>query len=628
MWDNLKMAHVSESKQDVGQPKLRPLMRSSHTFHIPVMGTGFTIDTPIKVAKYGISSVISLVDDLLIEQMRKYYCKKYEKPYHEIGRNEKDGRALRITAYLNLIKELVESELQKLKASAFEPESEITLYFEMLPECALKQKYLNMLSISDLEKKLKIQEELRNLVVPGSIDVNIMTKLDRNTVNEDEPLAQEFSDALSALRGYAKSDLSSAIVFSAGMNQRLYSYTAQFNDFMPQEQELPIKTIILKVSDFRSAEIQGKFLAKRGLWVSEYRIESGVNCGGHAFANKGFLLGPILEEFKRKKNELVKNLYQIYAKVMSLRGLKSFFVPEVIVTVQGGIGTAEEDQILRDYFQVNGTGWGTPFLLVPEVTNVDEEHLKLLSQANEQDVCLSDSSPLNVPFWILNNSKSEKARQQRIQEGKPGSACTKGFLVSNTEFSKNPICHASHAYQKLKLGQLEKANLSPDENAAMNEHVLAKSCICHDLAGGATVKYGIDPEATTTVCCGPNIVNFSKIASLKEMVSHIYGRCSLMNNPHRKNMFIEELRIYKDYFKNEIKRSSFPVFAVNQKVLQEFKKNMMEGIVYYREMAKELAKEKQNQFLQDLEALRAEIEILYPENFNQVPVPAMGTGCL
>jgi len=30
-----------------------------HSFHIPVMGTGFTIDTPLKVARYGISSVIS-----------------------------------------------------------------------------------------------------------------------------------------------------------------------------------------------------------------------------------------------------------------------------------------------------------------------------------------------------------------------------------------------------------------------------------------------------------------------------------------------------------------------------------------------------------------------------------------
>ena len=43
--------------------------RSAHTFHIPVMGTGFTIDTPLRVAKYGITTVISLVDDLLIEQM-------------------------------------------------------------------------------------------------------------------------------------------------------------------------------------------------------------------------------------------------------------------------------------------------------------------------------------------------------------------------------------------------------------------------------------------------------------------------------------------------------------------------------------------------------------------------------
>ena len=31
------------------------VLRSAHTFHIPVMGTGFTIDTPLRVAKYGIS---------------------------------------------------------------------------------------------------------------------------------------------------------------------------------------------------------------------------------------------------------------------------------------------------------------------------------------------------------------------------------------------------------------------------------------------------------------------------------------------------------------------------------------------------------------------------------------------
>lgn len=49
--------------------------KTKHTFHIPVMGTGFTIDTPFKVAKYGISSVVSLVDDILVENMREYYSK-------------------------------------------------------------------------------------------------------------------------------------------------------------------------------------------------------------------------------------------------------------------------------------------------------------------------------------------------------------------------------------------------------------------------------------------------------------------------------------------------------------------------------------------------------------------------
>lgn len=47
---------------------------SLHQFHIPVMGVAFTIDSPIKVAPYGISSVISMVDDELIEQLRAYYC--------------------------------------------------------------------------------------------------------------------------------------------------------------------------------------------------------------------------------------------------------------------------------------------------------------------------------------------------------------------------------------------------------------------------------------------------------------------------------------------------------------------------------------------------------------------------
>ena len=46
-----------------------------HSFHIPVMGTGHSVDTPIRVAPFGISSVISLVDDLLLEKIRNITLK-------------------------------------------------------------------------------------------------------------------------------------------------------------------------------------------------------------------------------------------------------------------------------------------------------------------------------------------------------------------------------------------------------------------------------------------------------------------------------------------------------------------------------------------------------------------------
>jgi len=41
---------------------------SIHTFSIPVMGLAYTIDSPIRVAHFGISSVISIMDDELIEK--------------------------------------------------------------------------------------------------------------------------------------------------------------------------------------------------------------------------------------------------------------------------------------------------------------------------------------------------------------------------------------------------------------------------------------------------------------------------------------------------------------------------------------------------------------------------------
>ena len=583
--------------------------RSTHSFHIPVLGTGFTIDTPLRVAKYGISSVISLGDDMLIEQMRRFHCKKEGEPYEKISGRQEDARACRIAAYLNLVHRLVQGQVEVLQASPFEVGSDITRYFELLPDAPLKRAYREMLAAGDPGQKVRMQNELRRLAVPGSIDVNIMSKVDRHVYRDGKKLPDEFCTAVAALRGYAKSSLRSSVVFSAGMNPRLYGYLAQFDDFFPDADGVLKKKIVLKVSDYRSAVVQGKFFAKRGLWVSEYRIESGLNCGGHAFATKGLLLGPILEEFRQRKGDLCGQLHAIYVKALSAGGRTPVELPhELRITVQGGIGTAEENEFLLNHYGVDATGWATPFLLVPEVTNVDEKQLAKLAAATDRDVYLSDSSPFGVPFWSLRNSASEEARRRRIQDGKPGAPCSKGYLRFNTEFTEVPICTASRTYQDRRFQRLSEEELTAEQVSSVWEQTLAKSCLCNDLAGGATVKHGIDPDATPAVCPGPNIVNFSKICSLDEMVSHIYGRIRLLTNPDRPHMFIREIRLYVEYLEREMERFSLGLLSSAPAYFQEFKENLLRGIEYYRHLAGQLAGEAQALFLDELDALRKVIE--------------------
>src|SRR3990167_3712986 len=158
-----------------------------HTFHIPVMGTGFSIDTPLKVARYGISSVISLVDDSLIEEMRKFYCEKFAESYEAITKYDDDHRAKRITAYLNLVDKIVEKQFAELKESAFELGSEISKYFELLPSGSpLKILYNRMMATSDSTQKTEMQHQLRGMIKPGDINVNIMTKIDRMNYSEND----------------------------------------------------------------------------------------------------------------------------------------------------------------------------------------------------------------------------------------------------------------------------------------------------------------------------------------------------------------------------------------------------------------------------------------------------------
>ena len=281
-----------------------------HQFHVPVMGTSFTIDTPIRIARYGIASVISIGDDELCENMREHYCKDYALPFTPIEKFSNDYRAARITAYLNLVHDIVDNQITHIKSLPFGEENELKKYFDLLPDhTPLKNRYLVMMALPESREKTEKQDQLKNHIVAGSIDVNIMTKIDRNTVDKNgQPLPDEFSDAQAALRGFALSKLEAGIVFSAGFNRRLYASIEKFQDFFPDEKGKLKKHIILKVSDYRSSMTQGKFLAKKGVWVTEHRIESGLNCGGHAFASDGYLLGPILEEFKEKRAEIAASL--------------------------------------------------------------------------------------------------------------------------------------------------------------------------------------------------------------------------------------------------------------------------------------------------------------------------------
>ncbi len=563
-----------------------------HTFHIPVMGLGFTIDTPIKVAHFGISSVLSIVEDHLIEQMREVVCRNNNIEYEPILADVEDSRAKRIRAYLNLVQEIVSQNIAHLLKQSFEKESDLTKYFELLPEDSIaKSMYRQTLDLIGSERELA-ENNLRNLVHPGSVDVNIMTKVDKvNYDSNGETLSQEYSDALSALRGFATSNLSSSVVFSAGLNPRLYTYCEKFEDFYPDINGVLKKKIILKVSDYRSALIQGKFFAKKGLWVSEYRIESGLNCGGHAFATEGLLLGPILEEFKFNRHKLFSELYTTCSEVLTLKGKKFADPPRIKISVQGGIGTANENNFLIKYYNLDATGWGSPFLLVPEVTTVDEETVQKLATAKQGDYFLSHSSPLGIPFNNFKHSSSEAQRKTRILKNRPGSPCYKKFLSTNTEFTEKPICTASREYQNLKIKQVQSQVSDPIELEATISKIIEKDCLCEGLGTASLIvnktklSHGLKAVA---ICPGPNLAYFSGVYTLKEMVDHIYGRNNILNSLKRPHVFINELKIYVDYLKKEVETSLKSITEKQKSYFSSFKQNLLNGIEYYSALIPDL----------------------------------------
>jgi len=364
-------------------------------------------------------------------------------------------------------------------------------------------------------------------------------------------------------------------------------------------------------------------LAKKGIWVSEFRIESGLNCGGHAFPTEGNLLGPILEEFKNKISDLKVEMHEIYKNALTN---KNKFTPNmplnIKVTVQGGVGTNEEHEFLLSHYRVDSVGWGTPFLLVPEVVNIDDETLNKLIDSEEDDLYLSNISPLGVQFNSLKGNTKDVEKHRLIDINKPGSNCPKQYVSMNYEFSEKGLCTASRQYQYLKIKELKAKELPEKEYNKEYSKIVDKSCICVGLGTSALLVNGLDTKVEgdgVSICPGPNMAYFNSKMTLKEIVDHIYGRINVIKRDDRPNFFIKELQLYMDYLSKKFEESKESLNLQEIKYFKNFATNLENGINYYNNLFDEIKnvfEESRNNIFKELNNCKEKLNSLTEEIFN------------
>jgi hypothetical protein len=189
---------------------------------------------------------------------------------------------------------------------------------------------------------------------------------------------------------------------------------------------------------------------------------------------------------------------------------------------------------------------------------------------------------------VKGNSKDVE-KQRLVSEGMPGSTCPKQLLIQNKDYTDRPLCTASKQYQKLKLRDLSKSDMAPREYASRFNEITEKACLCLGLSDTAMEKAGFkksEEKMAVTVCPGPNMAYFNKKISLKSMVNHIYGKKSVISRKDRPNMFIKELWLYINYYKDHFKNVPLSGSDSELRQMETFRNNLMDGISYYRDLFK------------------------------------------
>ena len=126
-------------------------------------------------------------------------------------------------------------------------------------------------------------------------------------------------------------------------------------------------------------------------------------------------------------------------------------------------------------------------MLVPEATSVDEATLEVLCKAKEEDLYMSEVSPLGVIFNNVRCNGMDLKKEAQNKAGKYGFPCTKKYLALNPVPEKQTICTASKEYQRDKIQELKDQNLNEMEFEKQLSKITDKACLCNGLTASTLI---------------------------------------------------------------------------------------------------------------------------------------------